>query len=118
MKTPMPAPIFYDDEEDRIRQHERGFTVLLREVAACDREVARILRRQVMRKARGEDVRDLAMLEMETRHLANLRELAEMGRSLARSMRRPAIVRADRRKPEPGNVATLRAMRPASPSRH
>ena len=92
--------------------------MLLREVTACEGEVALILRRQAMRKARGEDVRNVAILEMEARHLSNLRELAEIGRRLARSMSGRAIERTDQPKLEPRDVAKLRAMRPASPSRH
>ena len=122
----MPAPMFDDDDdddddEDRLRQGERGFAMLLREVTACEREVARILRRQAMRKARGQDASSHRTIEMELRHLANLRQLAEMGRSLVGSMYRPAIVPDDRPEPQSRDLTELRArlaaMRPASPSR-
>ena len=118
MKSDIPAPVFLDDDEDFARQREKGFSTLLREVAATEREVARILGRQALRKARGEDARGLAMIEMEARHLKTLRELAAMGRSLAELMYGPTPVRAVRPTPPSRDVEKLRAMRPASPSRH
>jgi hypothetical protein len=69
--------------------HDRALGELLREVAATEQLIAQIMQDRARAEARGEHDHDLTAAKWEADILADLRELADMGRRLARDMRRP-----------------------------
>ena len=69
--------------------HDRALGELLREVAATEQLIAQIVHDRATAEARGEHDHDLTAAKWEADILADLRELADMGRRLARDMRRP-----------------------------
>ncbi len=78
-----------DPDDALFRECERACEVILQEVAQMELDVTRLLRDRTLAAARGEATRNLAALRREAEQLADIRELAEMERNLARSMRCP-----------------------------
>ena len=111
-----------DADLDFTRACERECAAILREVAAMERQVSRLLLDRLMAAARGEAAPDLAALKQEARDLADLRALAVLEKGLARSLRRagpaPVQSQAHAREAEARRWAQLMRGPPPSTARH